>query len=63
MKTRPLGLTRYTPSHCYLGYTLFCNNFGGNSAYLIDMEEHSSIRGRDLDPDRYGNLNRLYAAG
>lgn len=34
----PTGLIHYSPGACHRGYTLFCNNFGSNYAYLIDME-------------------------
>ncbi len=35
---RPTGLTYHDPEQSFEGYTLFCNNFGSNHAYLIDMD-------------------------
>lgn len=33
-----IGLVYYAPQGCDRGYILFCNSFGGNYAYLIDID-------------------------
>ena len=33
-----IGLVYYAPQGCDRGYTLFCNSFGGDYAYLIDID-------------------------
>ena len=55
-KRHPLGLIQYEPGHCYRGYTLFCNNFGGHYAYLIDMEGHICHRWFSSEGIGYGYL-------
>ena len=51
-KHHPTGLIHNSAQNSYRGYTLFSN---------LDGPDHPAFQGKDLDPARYANLNRLYS--